>query len=329
MGAMALTRREAIAGGGGLIMLAASPASAQSGYPNRTIKMIVPYPAGGTTDLLGRLVADQLKSGLGATVVVENKPGAGTTLGADQVAKSDPDGYTLLMATSTTLAINKTLYKKLPYDPVKDFAPIALVAAVPFALIINPSIPAKTLAEFIDYAKAKPGLAYGSAGNGSPQHLGAEILKTAGGIDIRHVPYRGSIPAMTDVIAGHIPFMVVDLQPALQQIKEGKVRVLGVTTPKRVAIAPDIPTIAEGGLQGYELVAWQGVVAAAGTPRLIVDELAAQIGKLMADPATREKLVTLSLEPLPPSTPDGFATYIKSEVDRWAVVVRNSGAEAE
>jgi tripartite-type tricarboxylate transporter receptor subunit TctC len=327
--AMPLTRREAIAGGGGLIMLAASSAKAQSAYPSRTIKMIVPYPAGGTTDLLGRLVADQLKSGLGAVVVVENKPGAGTTLGADQVAKSEPDGYTLLMATSTTLAINKTLYKKLPYDPVKDFSPIALVAGVPFALIINPSIPAKSLSEFIDYAKSKPGLAYGSAGNGSPQHLGAEMLKTAAGIDIRHVPYRGSIPAMLDVIAGHIPFMVVDLQPALQQIKEGKVRVLGVTTPKRVAIAPDIPTIAEGGLKGYELVAWQGVVAAAGTPRLIVDELAAQIGKLMADSATREKLIALSLEPLPPSTPDGFAAYIRGEVDRWAVIVKNSGAEAE
>ena len=155
------------------------------------------------------------------------------------------------MATSTTLAINKTLYKKLPYDPVKDFAPIGLVAAVPFALIINPQIPAKTLAEFIAYAKSKPGLAYGSAGNGSPQHLGAEMLRAAAGIDIRHVPYRGSIPAMLDVIAGHIPFMVVDLQPALQQIREGKVRVLGVTTPKRVATAPDIPTIAEAGLPGY------------------------------------------------------------------------------
>src|ERR1700704_221576 len=326
-----LTRREAMAGcAGGLASLMMSPAVSQTAYPNRTIKMIVPYPAGGTTDLLGRLVAEQMKVGLGATVVVENKPGAGTTLGAEQVARSEPDGYTLLMATSTTLAINKTLYKKLPYDPVKDFAPIALVAAVPFALIVNPAIPAKTLADFIAYAKSKPGeLAYGSAGNGSPQHLGAEMLRTAAGIDIRHVPYRGSVPAMLDVIAGHIPFMIVDLQPALQQTREGKVRVLGVTTPKRVAIAPDIPTIAEGGLKGYELVAWQGVVAAAGTPRPIVDELAAQIGKLMADPATREKLIALSLEPLPPSTPDGFAAYIKSEVDRWAVVVKNSGAEAE
>ena len=204
---MLLTRRAAMAGcGGGLAMLTGLPAFAQAAYPSRTVKMIVPYPAGGTTDFLGRLVADGLKTGLGATVIVENKPGAGTTLGADQVARAEPDGYTLLMATSTTLAINKTLYKKLPYDPVKDFTPVALVAGVPFALIINPQIPAKTLPEFIAYAKSMPGLAYGSAGNGSPQHLGAEMLKAAAGLDIRHVPHRGSVPAMLDVIAGAYSF---------------------------------------------------------------------------------------------------------------------------
>jgi tripartite-type tricarboxylate transporter receptor subunit TctC len=332
---MSWTRRQAIAGCGiGLATLIAPKAFApsavaQGAYPSRNIKMIVPYPAGGTTDFLGRLVADQLKTGLGATVIVENKPGAGTTLGADQVAKSEADGYTLLMATSTTLAINKTLYKRLPYDPVKDFAPIALVAAVPFALIANPQIPAKTLAEFIAYAKSKPGLAYGSAGNGTPQHLGAEMLKTAAGIDIRHVPYRGSVPAMLDVIAGHIPFMVVDLQPALQQIREGKLTVLGVTTPKRIAAAPDIPTLAESGLAGFELVAWQGVVAPAGTPRPIVDSLAAQIARLLGDGATRDKLLTIAIEPLTGSTPDSFAAYIRTEVDRWAAIVRNSGAELE
>jgi tripartite-type tricarboxylate transporter receptor subunit TctC len=233
------------------------------------------------------------------------------------------------MATSTTLAINKTLYKKLAYDPVKDFAPIALVAGVPFALIVNPSIPAKTLAEFIAYAKTKPGLAYGSAGNGSPQHLAAGMLEAAAGINIRHVPYRGSLPAMLDVIAGHIPFMVVDLQPALPRIREGKVRCLGVTTLKRVAAAPDIPTLAESGLPGFELVAWQGVVTTAGTPRPIVDALAAQIGKLMADPATREKLTAISLESLPASTPDSFSAYIKAEVDRWAGIVKNPGAELQ
>src|SRR3954469_8677864 len=323
---MPLTRREAMVGCAALLT---SSAVAQPAYPSRAIKMIVPYPAGGTTDLLGRLVADQLKNGLGSVVVVENKPGAGTTLGAEQVARSEPDGYTLLMATSTTLAINKTLYKKLAYDPVRDFTPVALVAGVPFALIVNPSLPVRTLAEFIAYAKANPGLAYGSAGAGSPQHLGAEMLRSAAGIDIRHVPYRGSVPAMLDVIAGHIPFMVVDLQPALQQIREGKVRVLGVTTPKRAAAAPDIPTLAEAGLPGFELVAWQGVVAPAGVPRPIVEQLAGQIANLVADAATREKLTALSLEPLTGSTPDSFAAYVRSEVERWAAVVKASGAEAE
>jgi tripartite-type tricarboxylate transporter receptor subunit TctC len=291
--------------------------------------MIVPYPAGGTTDFLGRLVAEQLRVGLGATVVVENKPGAATALGADQVARAVPDGYTLLMATSTTLAINKTLYSKLPYDPVRDFTPIALVAAVPFALVVNPSVPATTLSQFIAYAKSNPGLAYGSAGNGSPQHLGAEMLRAAAGIKIRHVSYRGSVPAMLDVIAGHIPFMVVDLQPALPQFREGKLKVLGVTTSSRVAAAPDIPTLAEAGLDGVELVAWQGVVAPAGLRRTIVDQLAAQIAKLVADPATRDRLTTIALEPLSGSTPDSFAAYVKAEVDRWAVIVRNSGAELE
>jgi len=324
-----LTRREVVSGiaVGGLTML--SQARGETAYPSRNIKMIVPYPAGGTTDLLGRLIADQIKTGLNAVVVVENKPGAASALGAEQVARSEPDGYTLLMATSTTLAINKSLYKKLPYDPVKDFSPVALVAGVPFALIVNPAIPAKTLAEFIAYAKSSPGLAYGSAGNGSPQHLAAEMLKSAGGIDIRHVPYRGSVPAMLDVIAGHIPFMIVDLQPALQQIKEGNVRVLGVTTPKRVAAAPDIPTIAEGGLAGYELVAWQGVVAPAGTPRPVIDTLASQIRKLLENPATRDRFTAIAIEPLPASTPDSFADYVKTEVERWAVIVKNSGAEAE
>jgi tripartite-type tricarboxylate transporter receptor subunit TctC len=327
---MEWTRRQAMRGlGGGLALLASGPAMTEEAYPNRVIKLIVPYPPGGTTDLLGRLIADQVKSGLNVTIIVENKPGAGTTLGADLVAHASPDGYTLLLATSTTLAINKTLYKKLPYDPVKDFAPISLVAEVPFALIVNPLIPAKTLTEFIAYAKANPGLAYGSAGNGSPQHLGAELLKTQAGIDLRHVPYRGSVPAMLDVIANHIPFMIVDLEPALPQIKEGKVRVLGVTTPKRVAVAPDIPTIAESGLPGYQLVAWQGLVAPAGTPRDVVDALAAQIAKMLADPATSGRFATLAIEPLPGSTPDSFAAYIKTEVDRWATIVKSSGAEAE
>jgi tripartite-type tricarboxylate transporter receptor subunit TctC len=315
--------------GGGLVWLAGLPARAAAAYPSRTVKLVVPYPAGGTTDLLGRMIADELQTGLGGTVIVENKPGAGTTIGAEQVARAAPDGYTLLLATSTTLAINKTLYRNLPYDPVKDFTPIALVAGVPFALIVNPSVPARTLSEFIAYAKSKPGLAYGSAGNGSPQHLGAEMLKAAAGIEISHVAYRGSVPAMLDVIAGHISFMVVDLQPALPQIRDGKLRVLGVTTAARVDVAPDIPTLAEAGLKGFELVAWQGVVGPAGLPRPIVDKLAVQIRKLVDDPATHAKFRTLALYSLPDSTPDSFAAYVKTEVDRWATIVKASGAKLE
>ncbi len=311
---MGLTRREAVAGcGAGLAWLAMGPARGETAYPDRAIKMVVPYPPGGTTDLLARLIADQLRSGLSASVVVENKPGSATTIGAEQVARAAPDGYTLLMATSTTLAINKTLYRRLPYDPVADFTPIALVAAVPFVLIVNPKIPAKTLSEFIAYAKSNPGLAYASAGNGSPQHLGAEMLRSRAGVEFRHVPYRGSSPAMLDVIAGHVPFMVVDLEPALQHIREGKVRAIGVTTPKRLTAAPEIPTLAESGLAGFELVAWQGVVAPAGLSRSITDLLAGQIDRLMADPLARDRLTAMALEPLPGSTPDSFAAYIKAE----------------
>jgi tripartite-type tricarboxylate transporter receptor subunit TctC len=328
-GAMLCTRREAITGCGGALALLVGRVAVAETYPSRTIKVIVPYPAGGTTDFLGRMIAEQLQAGLGATVIVENKPGAGTTIGAEQVARAAPDGYTLLLATSTTLAINKTLYRRLPYDPVKDFTPIALVAGVPFALIVNSSLPVTTLSEFIAYARSKPGLAYGSAGNGSPQHLGAEMLKAAAGIDIRHVPYRGSMPAMLDVIAGHIAFMVMDLQPVLPQLREGKIKVLGVTTPKRVDAAPDIPTLAEGGLSGFELVAWQGVVAPAAVSRPIIDRLAEQIGKLLANPATRDKFNTVALQPVPASTPDSFAAYVKTEVDRWGPIVKNSGAEPE
>jgi tripartite-type tricarboxylate transporter receptor subunit TctC len=326
-----LTRREMMAGcAGGVVCGAASAVGSQGTYPVRTITLVVPYPAGGTTDLLGRLVADQLRADLGATVVVENKPGAGTILAANQVAKAEPDGYTLLMATSTTLAINKTLYKKLPYDPLADFMPIALVAAVPFALIVNPAMPVNSLREFIAYARSMPGeLSYGSAGNGSPQHLGAEMLKTAAGLDIKHVPYRGSVPAMQDVIGGHIHLMVIDLQPALPQIRDNKLKVLGVTTARRIAAAPDLPTLAEAGLTGYELVAWQGVVAPAGVPRSIIDQLASQIAKLLSSPDLRTRLVEIALEPLTGSTPESFAAYVKSEVDRWAPIVKASGALLE
>ncbi|MGA2053788.1 MAG: tripartite tricarboxylate transporter substrate binding protein [Bradyrhizobium sp.] len=329
---MRWTRRAALTGCGGAVAglwLWPALSPAEAAYPNRAIKMIVPYPAGGSIDLLGRLVAEQLRAGLAATVVVENKPGAATVLGAEQVARSQADGYTLLTATSTTLAINKALYRKLAYDPVEDFTPIAPVARVPFALIVDPSLPVKTLPDFIAYARANPGLAYGSAGNGSPHHLGAEMLRERLGLSVRHVTYRGAVPALLDVIAGRIAFMVADLQPALPQIREGKVRVIGVTTPQRVAAAPDIPTLAESGLDGFELVAWVGVVAPAHVPQPIVEQLAAQIDKLTSDPSTVERLTAMALEPVSGSTPDRFKAFVKAEVDRWGIIVRNSGAELE
>ena len=329
---MRWTRRAALTGCGGAVAglwLWPALSPAEAAYPNRAIKMIVPYPAGGSIDLLGRLVAEQLRAGLAATVVVENKPGAATVLGAEQVARSQADGYTLLTATSTTLAINKALYRKLAYDPVEDFTPIAPVARVPFALIVDPSLPVKTLPDFIAYAKSNPGLAYGSAGNGSPHHLGAEMLRERLGLSVRHVTYRGAVPALLDVIAGRIAFMVADLQPALPQIREGKVRVIGVTTPQRVAAAPDIPTLAESGLDGFELVAWVGVVAPAHVPQPIVEQLAAQIDKLTSDPSTVERLTAMALEPVSGSTPDRFKAFVKAEVDRWGIIVRNSGAELE
>jgi tripartite-type tricarboxylate transporter receptor subunit TctC len=327
---MSLTRRTAMSGcGGALAGFLVLPACAEAAYPNRTIKMIVPYPAGGTIDLVGRLVADQLRAGLDATVVVENKPGAATVLGAEQVARAQGDGYTLLTATSTTLAINKALYRKLAYDPVLDFTPIAPLARVPFVLIVNPSLPVKTLPEFTAYAKSNPGLAYGSVGNGSPHHLGAEMLRERLGLSVRHVSYRSSVQALLDLIAGRIAFMVIDLQPGLPQIREGKVNAIGVTTRQRVAVAPEIPTLAELGLDGFELVAWVGVVAPAGVPRPITGQLAAQIEKLTSDPAMRDRLTAMALEPMDGSTPERFAAFIKTEVDRWAIIVRNSGAELE
>jgi tripartite-type tricarboxylate transporter receptor subunit TctC len=322
------TRRAVINGCGAALAGLVSPAVAEAAYPSQTIKVVVPFPAGGTIDLLGRLVADQLRSGLGATVVVENKAGAASVLGAEQVSRAPADGYTLLMATSSTLAIDKSLYRKLPYDPVRDFTAIAPVTRVPFALIVNLSLPTR-LPDFAAYAKANPELAYGSVGNGSPHHLGAEMLRAALGISARHVSYRSSAPALLDMIAGRIAFMVVDLQPALPLIRERKVGVVGVTAPQRVAAAPEIPTLAELGLTGFELVAWVGVVAPSGVSRPIVERIAAEIDRLMSDPATRERLTAMGLEPVNGSTPERFAAFVSSEVDRWAVIVRNSGAQLE
>ena len=311
------------------LALAPTRRAGAAGYPERPITFIVPYPAGGTSDILARLLAEHLKDRLGQPVVIDNRPGAGSTIGAGIAARAAPDGYTLLMATSTTLAINASLFQRLPYDPVADFAPVSLVAGVPLALIVNPALGIRSLADFVAYAKARPGeLSYGSAGNGTPHHLAGELFKTATGIDAKHVAYRGSLVAMNDVVGGHIPFMFMDMSPALPLIAAGKLTALAVTAPQRVAAAPAIPTVAELGYPGYEAVAWQALVLPAKAPPDIVRRLHAEVASFLATPAHRAKLIEIGLEPLGGSTEELIA-YIKSEIARWAVVVRASGARVE
>ncbi|WP_431511037.1 Bug family tripartite tricarboxylate transporter substrate binding protein [Variovorax sp. DAIF25] len=296
---------------------------------DRPITIVVPYAPGGTTDMLGRLIAQQLGTALGRTVIVDNKPGAGTAIGASQVARSAPDGSTLLVATSTTLAINPWLYKKLSYDPAKDFAPVGLIGAVPLMVVVHPSVPARTLAELVALAKSKPeGLSYGSAGNGSPQHLGAEMFKFATGTAMTHVPYKGSALALTDLLGGQLQLMFTDIAPALQHVRSGKLRALAVTSKKRQPTFPDVPTVAESRLPGtadFEAVAWQSIVAPAGTPAPVVERLSQEIAKVIAQPALRQKLENDGFEP-GSSTPAQLAAYIRSESERWGQVIRASGA---
>ena len=306
----------------------AAPATAQT-YPARPVTLVVPYAPGGASDTLGRLVAKWLQEKLGQPFVVENRPGAGSAVGADFVARATPDGYTLLLATSTTLAINPALYKKLPYDPLTSFTPVGLVANVPFVLAANPALGVKTLKDLIALAKAKPGtLTYGSAGNGSPQHLFMELLKTSAGMDIIHVPYKGSAPAMNDLVGGQISLMVSDLAPALGQIQAGKIIPLGVTTAQRLASLPDVPTLAEAGIAGYEATAWQGIVGPAGLPPEIVSALSGPLRAFVADPATAEAFAKVGLQPVS-DTPSEFAAFIRAEIGKWGPVVRATGATAD
>jgi tripartite-type tricarboxylate transporter receptor subunit TctC len=312
-----------------LSLLCASGAAAQN-YPTRPVTIIVPYAAGGGTDLLARMVGQKLEQRLGKSFVVENRPGGGTVIAALAVAKAPPDGYTLLMGTSTPLAINATLHKKLPYDPATDFMPLALVANVPFVLVVNPSLPIKSVNELIKFAKANPkSLSYGTSGPGSPHHLYAELFKSMTGIEMTHVPYKGSVPAITDVVAGHIPLMFCDLAPAQPMIKEGKVRALGVSSAVRVASLPDVAPIAEVGVPGFEAVAWQMLVAPANTPQPIVDTLYKEMKVVLALPEIKQRINELGMIPIDSPSPDELARYVKTEIVRWGEVVKKSGALIE
>jgi tripartite-type tricarboxylate transporter receptor subunit TctC len=300
-----------------------TPAAADD-YPSRPITIIVPYTPGGSTDILARLAAQKLEERLKKQVVVENKPGAGTVIGTTQVAKSTPDGYTLLMATPTPMAINVTLHKELPYDPATDLIPLAMVAGAPFVLVVRKELPVRSVKELIELARTKE-LTYGSGGPGAPHHLYAELLASMTGIKMTHIPYKGTLPALNDVIAGHIDLMFSDIPPLIGVAAEGKVRPLAVTTLKRVAAFPELPPINEAGVPGFDVSGWFMLVAPAKTPKPIVGQLHDELTAIMRSPEVKAQIAKLSLIELTTPSVVEMQTYVKAEIDRWGRIVRKAG----
>jgi tripartite-type tricarboxylate transporter receptor subunit TctC len=310
-----------------LTMIASAPSRAD--YPERPVRLVVPFPPGGGADNLARTIMPKVAEALGEAIVIDNKPGAGGNVGAEIVARSVPDGYTLLYGTNGTHAINQTLYSNLRFDPIEDFAPVSRMTAIAAMLVVNPALPVRSVSELIDYARANPGkLNFGSAGNGTTSHLAGELFRTMAGIDIVHVPYRGGALAMTDLIAGQVQMMIDVMPNAYPQAKAGKVRALAVSTAQRFPTAPDVPTIEESGLAGFEVSAWDGVLAPAGTPAPVIAKLNAAIRRALEDPQVRDSLLARGAQPVP-STPEAFARHIKAETAKWAKVVRQSGAKVD
>jgi len=311
----------AVLAGAGAVANAQSPAA---GYPDRPIRLVVPYPPGGGTDLIARSLAQKLTEAFGQQVIVENRAGANGNIGMDFVAKSAPDGHTLVLGLTGQFAVNPGLYKKLSYDPVKDFAPVALVASNPYILVVHPSLPAKSVKELIALAKARPGqLAFSSSGNGGGAHLATEMLKTLARIDMVHVPYKGAAPAITDLIAGQVQLSFTVWTTAGPHVKTGRLRALGVTTKQRSSVIPDLPSIAET-VPGYDTSVWYGVAAPAGTPAAIVAKLNAEILRVLAAPEFRQRIG--GVEPVDPShrSPGQFGDFIRSEIVKWAKVIKDS-----
>jgi tripartite-type tricarboxylate transporter receptor subunit TctC len=311
------------------LTLVCAAASAQS-YPSRPIRLVVPYPPGGPLDIMARAIGQKLAEAWSQPVVVDNRAGAGGNIGADLVAKSTADGYTLLMGAVATHAINPTLYAKVPYDPVKDFAPVALVAQVPNILVVNPAVPVRSVRELIEFARARPGyLNFGSGSTGSTGHLAGELFNTMAGVKMVHIPYKGGAPAMADLLAGQVQLMFDNLANALPNVKAGRLRALAVTTLARSPAMPELPTIAESGLPGFDLTTWFGVMAPAGTPPEILAKLNAEIVRALNAKDMRERLEKMGAEPPPNNTPERFAAFIGTEAAKYAKVVRDSGAKAE
>jgi tripartite-type tricarboxylate transporter receptor subunit TctC len=305
-----------------------APASADD-YPNRPVKIVVPYAAGGGTDALTRFVAHGLEQRLGQPVIVENRSGAGTTVGGLAVARADPDGYTLMMGTSSTFAIAPGLYKRLAYDPVKDFTPIMLVATVPFVMVVHPSLGVNSLSELVALAKKKPGeLLFASAGVGSVHHVYAEVLMRMMGFEMKHVPYRGGGQGLNDVVAGHVPVYIGDAGPIQPLIRSGKLKALGVTTGQRVATMPEVPTLNEAGAKGFDANSWQMFAAPAHLPAPILFRLNGAIGAFMRTPEAQQHFTSLGMEPNT-GTPEQAQAYIRTEAERWTAILKDMGISVE
>ncbi|HZN26342.1 MAG TPA: tripartite tricarboxylate transporter substrate binding protein [Burkholderiales bacterium] len=305
------------------MLFAAGHAYAQA-WPTKPIRMILPFPPGGTTDILGRVAAQKLSEALGQQVVPDNRPGAAGNIGTEFVAKAPPDGYTLVTAPGSTLTIHPSLYSKLGFDPLRDFAPVTILAAVPNALVVHPSLPVRNVKDLIALAKAKPGqLNYASTGAGQSTHLSMELFKTMARVNIVHVPYKGSAPAVTDLLGGHVLLMFDNMPSALPHVKAGKLRAVAVSTLKRSPVAPDIPTVAESGLPGFEVSVWFGVLAPAKTPQPVVERLNQILVKALHTAEVRERLSTQGAEPIA-NTPDQFTQQMKRDIAKWAKVVKDA-----
>lgn len=303
-------------------------ANAQT-YPNKPIRLIVPFTPGGSTDILARAIGQELTKAWGQSVVIDNVPGAGGSIGADKAAKAPADGYTLLMGHIGTLAVNPSLYPKLPYNPVKDFAPVAWVARVPNILVVNPALPVKNVKDLVSYAKSKPGqLSYGSGGNGSAANLATEYLKMQTGTAIVHIPYRGTVPAVTDLIGGQIQLVFTGAPAVLGFVKNGQLRALAVSSPKRLEAMPDLPTVAESGYKNFEADQWYGVVAPAGTPKDIVQKLNLQINAALNAPELKKRLITEGAVATP-ETPEAFGQLIATEIARWQPVISSGRVKSD
>ena len=313
----------------GTVLSLPGSAAAQSVYPGKPITIIVPFPPGGTTDILARIVGQAMSVEFGQPVTIDNRAGAGGNIGGQIAAKAAPDGYTLFMGTVGTQAINASLYKKLPFDPIKDFAPLTRVANVPNLLVANPAQPFKTVAELIAYARANPdAINFASSGNGTSIHLSGELFKSMAKVQMVHVPYRGSAPAVTDLLGNQVGIMFDNMPSVIQHVRAGKLRAIAVTTAKRSPELPEVPTIAESGLPGYEATSWFGLFAPAGTPPAVINKLNAAIVKLLAQADIRKKIGDQGAE-VYSETPEQFATFIQAEGIKWAKVVRESGASVD